>query len=185
MTAGVRFASVCAYNKNDAKDEIAKKTNLENFKGDLHRSFGSNADVFIGVSAPNLLKSEDITKDEQRCDCFCDEQSAFRKYPIRKPKKAVRRLSPPADPIFPIKSTMRLFSRDFSGACLDARTRFITDKIKIKAALAIAGLVKNPKNDRIVPEVLDKRVAKAVAEVFSRIDNFCIPRDLRICNPWQ
>jgi malate dehydrogenase (oxaloacetate-decarboxylating) len=53
----------------------------------------------------------------------------------------------------------------FRGA-LDTRTRFITDKLKIKAALAIAGLVKNPKSDRIVPEVLDKKVVKAVSKVF-------------------
>ena len=51
----------CAYNKNDAKDEIAKKTNLENFKGNLHEAI-VGADVFIGVSAPNLLKSDDIAK---------------------------------------------------------------------------------------------------------------------------
>ena len=58
-----------------------------------------------------------------------------------------------------------VFPGIFRGA-LDTRTKIITDKIKIKAAEAIAGLVKNPKSDKIVPEVLDKRVVKAVAKVF-------------------
>jgi malate dehydrogenase (oxaloacetate-decarboxylating) len=60
-----------------------------------------------------------------------------------------------------------VFPGVFRGA-LDTRTRFITDEIKIKAAQAIADLVKNPKSDKIAPEVLDKRVANAVAGVFRR-----------------
>jgi malate dehydrogenase (oxaloacetate-decarboxylating) len=58
-----------------------------------------------------------------------------------------------------------VFPGIFRGA-LDTRTRIISDKIKIKTALAIANLVKKPKSDRIVPEVLNRRVVKAVAGVF-------------------
>jgi len=58
-----------------------------------------------------------------------------------------------------------VFPGIFRGA-LDNRTRFITDKIAIKVAEAIAGLVKKPKADKIIPEVLDKNVTKAVAKIF-------------------
>ena len=44
----------------------------------------------------------------------------------------------------------------------------ITDEHKIKAALAIAGLIKSPKSGKIIPDALDKRVVKAVAGVFKK-----------------
>lgn len=52
----------------------------------------------------------------------------------------------------------------FRGA-LDNRVRKITDKHKIAAAKAIASLVPKPSKNKIVPDMFDKRVAKAVAKV--------------------
>lgn len=52
----------------------------------------------------------------------------------------------------------------FRGA-LDNRVRKITDKHKIAAAKAIASLVPKPTKNKIVPDMFDKRVAKAVAKV--------------------
>jgi malate dehydrogenase (oxaloacetate-decarboxylating) len=51
----------------------------------------------------------------------------------------------------------------FRGA-LDHRVTKITDEIKLKAAKAIAALVKKPTANKIVPDMFDKRVAKAVAK---------------------
>jgi len=42
----------------------------------------------------------------------------------------------------------------------------ITDEHKIKAARAIAGLVKNPNYGKIIPRALDRKVAEKVARVF-------------------
>ena len=52
----------------------------------------------------------------------------------------------------------------FRGA-LDNRVRKITDKMKLHAARAIAALVPKPTAEKIVPDMFDKRVAKAVAKV--------------------
>jgi malate dehydrogenase (oxaloacetate-decarboxylating) len=52
----------------------------------------------------------------------------------------------------------------FRGA-LDHKVRKITDEMKIKAAKAIAGLVKNPTTTKIVPDMFDKKVPIAVAKV--------------------
>lgn len=52
----------------------------------------------------------------------------------------------------------------FRGA-LDHKVRKITDSHKIAAAKAIAALVPRPTAEKIVPDMFDKRVAKAVAKV--------------------
>ena len=52
----------------------------------------------------------------------------------------------------------------FRGA-LDNKVRKITDEMKINAAKAIAGLIKKPTAAQILPDMFDKRVAKAVAKV--------------------
>lgn len=155
----------CAYNKNDAKDELAKQTNLENFKGNLREAI-AGADVFIGVSAPNLLKSEDIAKMNKNAIVFA-MSNPEPEISYKEAKKGGAAVVATGRSDFPNQINNALvFPGLFRGA-LDTRTRLITDKLKIKVALAIAGLVKNPKSDRIVPDVLDKKVAKAVAKVFA------------------
>ena len=52
----------------------------------------------------------------------------------------------------------------FRGA-LDNKVTKITMEMKLKAAKAIAVLVPKPTINKIVPEMFDKRVAKAVAKV--------------------
>jgi len=159
------ICSRCAYNKNDAKDKIARLTNKENFKGNLPEAL-VDADVFIGVSAPNLLKSKDIRKMKKGAIVFA-MSNPVPEISYKEAKKGGAAIVATGRSDFPNQINNALvFPGIFRGA-LDTRTRFITDKLKIKAAQAIANLVKNPKSDRIVPEVLDKRVVKAVAKVFN------------------
>lgn len=157
---------VCAYNKNDAKDKIAKLTNLENFKGNLREAI-VGADVFIGVSAPNLLKSDDIKKMNQGAIVFA-MSNPMPEISYKEGKYGGAQIVATGRSDFPNQINNALvFPGLFRGA-LDTRTRYITDKLKIKIALAIAGLVKNPKNDRIVPEVLDRKVVAAIAKAFKK-----------------
>ncbi|PKG32818.1 NADP-dependent malic enzyme [Methanoregula sp.] len=51
----------------------------------------------------------------------------------------------------------------FRGA-LDARATRISDEMKVAAAHAIADFVRRPRHDRILPEILNRRVVSAVAE---------------------
>jgi malate dehydrogenase (oxaloacetate-decarboxylating) len=156
----------CAYNKNDAKDKIACLTNKENFRGNLPEAL-IDADVFIGVSAPNLLKSQDIRKMKRGAIVFA-MSNPVPEISYKEAKRGGAAVVATGRSDFPNQINNALvFPGLFRGA-LDTRTRIITDKIKIKAAKAIAGLVKKPKSDTIVPEVLDKRVAKAVAYIFRK-----------------
>lgn len=156
----------CAYNKNDAKDKIAKLTNLENFKGDLHDAI-KGADVFIGVSAPNLLKAADIAKMNKNSIVFA-MSNPIPEISYQEAKKGGAAIVATGRSDFPNQINNALvFPGLFRGA-LDSKTRFISKKIMIKAALSIANLVKNPKSDRIVPEVLDKKVVAAAANAFKK-----------------
>ncbi len=154
----------CAYNKNDAKDEIVKETNLENFKGDLRQAL-IGADVFIGVSAPNLLKSGDIAKMNKNSIVFA-MSNPNPEISYNDAKKGGAAIVATGRSDFPNQINNALVFPGLFRGVLDTRTRLITDKLKIKAALAIAGLVKNPKSDKIVPEVLDRKVVQAVSKVF-------------------
>jgi len=57
-----------------------------------------------------------------------------------------------------------VFPGVFRGA-LDHQVRQITDKMKMKAAYALAGLIKKPNPNKIVPSIFDKRLVKTVAKV--------------------
>ncbi|MFA5926462.1 MAG: NADP-dependent malic enzyme [Parcubacteria group bacterium] len=149
---------------NEAKREISKVTNIQKFKGNLRESL-AGADVFIGVSAPDLLKSADIKKMNERAIVFA-MSNPVPEISYKEAKKGGAMVVATGRSDFPNQVNNALvFPGIFRGA-LDAGTREITDKIKIKAAKAIAGLVRNPKSDKIVPEVLDRRVVKAVAKIF-------------------
>lgn len=60
-----------------------------------------------------------------------------------------------------------VFPGVFRGA-LDSGKRAITDDMKLRAAFAIAKLVKKPTPEEVIPSVLDERVAAAVARAVSR-----------------
>jgi len=158
------ICSRCARKLKGVKKEIAKVTNNRkyfNYLGDALLG----ADVFIGVSAPNLLKAADIKMMNKDAIVFA-MSNPVPEISYKEAKEGGAAVVATGRSDFPNQINNALvFPGIFRGA-LDTRTRFITDKIKIKAAEAIAGLVKNPKNDKIVPEVLNRKVAEAVAGIF-------------------
>ncbi len=154
----------CARDIQDEKKKIACATNGNEYIKKLGKAL-QGADVFIGVSAPNLLKAKDIARMNKQAIVFA-MSNPIPEISYREAQKGGARVVATGRSDFPNQINNALvFPGIFRGA-LDTRTRIITDKIKIKAALAIAGLVKKPKSDRIVPEVLNRRVVKAVAGVF-------------------
>ncbi len=149
---------------NPAKQDIARLTNKSMYKGDTKGAL-SGADIFIGVSAPNLLGAEDVKKMREGAIVFAMSNPVPEIMPDVAKKGGARVVATGRSDYPNQINNVLVFPGIFRGA-LDTRTRYITDKIKIKAAKTIAGLVKNPKSDRIIPDALDKRVAKAVASVF-------------------
>jgi malate dehydrogenase (oxaloacetate-decarboxylating) len=149
---------------NMAKTEIAHLTNHKLLNGTIHDAI-IRADVFVGVSAPNILKSEDIKKMNEKPVIFA-MSNPVPEISIKEAKKGGAYIIATGSSKYPNQiNNVLVFPGIFRGV-LDTRIKRIAEKHKIKAAKAIAGLVKNPDCGKIVPEALDFRVAKAVAGVF-------------------
>ena len=123
------------------------------------------ADLFIGVSAANLLKPEMIKSMAANPIIFAMANPVPEVMPdVAKEAGALVVGTGRSD--FPNQiNNVLAFPGVFRGA-LDARAREINDEMKIAAAVAIADLVSpdelNP--DYILPPALDARVSAAVAE---------------------
>ena len=144
------------------KKELARFTNPEHKHGGLREAL-KGADALIGVSGPGLVGANDII--------------------LMSPKAVVFAMANPIPEIMPDEAKLGgaavvgtgrsdfpnqinnslAFPGVFRGA-LDNRVRRITDDMKLKAAYAIASLVPKPTANRIIPDMFDKRVAKAVAK---------------------
>ena len=151
---------------NDSKMEIARLTNPENLQGTIHQAL-HKADVFIGVSAPNLLKAEDIAQMNKDAIVFAMANPIPEIMPEEAKKGGARVVATGRSDFANQLNNVLVFPGLFRGA-LDNNVKAITQKHKIAAAHAIAELVKNPKSGKIIPEALDKKVAKAVANVFKK-----------------
>lgn len=153
---------------NKAKNEIAKWTNKEGYKGNLNGAL-IGADVFVGVSKAGILKPEMIRSMNKDSVIF----SLANPVPEVMPDVALKagaRIVATGRSDFPNQiNNVLVFPGIFRGA-LDARVKDITDEMKLEAARAIASLVgKKLKEDYIIPGVFDKRVTKVVARAVSRV----------------
>lgn len=148
-------------NMDQYKHELAKKTNPDKIKGALREGL-RGADVFIGVSAPNLVKSEDISLMNSRPIVFAMANPTPEIMPIEA-KKGGAFIIATGRSDFPNQINNSLaFPGIFKGA-LRAQVARITKPMKLSAAQALAGLVKNPTVDKIIPGPFDKGVVEAVA----------------------
>jgi malate dehydrogenase (oxaloacetate-decarboxylating) len=131
--------------------------------GDFDRGI-EKADVFIGLSRPNVLLSSDVKKMAKSAIIFALANPIPEIMPDVA-KKAGAAIVATGRSDFPNQINNALvFPGIFRGA-LDHQVRQITDKMKMKAAYALAGLIKKPNPNKIIPSIFDKRVVKTVAKV--------------------
>jgi malate dehydrogenase (oxaloacetate-decarboxylating) len=151
---------------NDSKMEIARITNPHNLVGTIRDAL-RDADVFIGVSAPKLISSVDISKMNKDAIVFAMSNPIPEIMPAEAKKGGARVVATGRSDFANQLNNVLAFPGIFRGA-LDNNVKNITNKHKIKAALAIASLIKKPTSGKIIPEALDKRVVKKVASVFKK-----------------
>ena len=157
---------------NPIKEEMAAVTNRQGKKGGLGEML-EGADVFIGVSAPNIVTKEMIGRMASRPIIF----ACANPFPEILPEEAAAAgaaVIATGRSDYPNQvNNVLAFPGIFRGA-LDVRASDINDAMKIAAAYAIAGLIKDegPRADYIMPAAFDPRVkdvvAKAVAEAAVR-----------------
>ncbi len=122
-----------------------------------------NADVFIGVSGPNLVTEAMVRSMAPEAIVFALSNPIPEIMPdVAKKAGAVVVATGRSD--FPNQVNNALvFPGVFRGA-LDRGVSAITDDMKLQAAYALARLIKNPTPTNIIPSVLDPRVVKVVAK---------------------
>ncbi|ABS20852.1 NAD(P)-dependent malic enzyme [Bacillus cytotoxicus] len=153
---------------NPEQIEIAKKTNREHVRGSLKEAI-READIFIGVSAPNVLTKELV--------------QAMNKKPI------VFAMANPIPEIFPDEAlaagaavvgtgrsdypnqvnNVLAFPGIFRGA-LDVRATDVTEEMKLAAAYGIANIITDEERNEnyVIPNPLDKRVVPSVAAAVAK-----------------
>ena len=145
------------------KRELAGFTNPEDLSGGLRDAL-LGSDVLIGVSGPGLAQADDIKLMNESAIVFALANPVPEIMPDEA-KKGGARVIATGRSDFPNQLNNSLaFPGIFRGA-LDHRVRRITEEMKLKAAKALAGLIAKPTAEKILPDMFDRRVAKAVAKV--------------------
>lgn len=144
------------------KKELAT-FNKERITGNVQDAL-RGADVLLGVSGPNLVKAADVQLMAKKAIVLAMANPTPEIMPDEA-KRGGAMIVGTGRSDFPNQINNSLaFPGIFRGA-LDNKVHKITEEMKIKAAKAIAALVKKPTANKIIPDMFDKRVARAVAEV--------------------
>jgi malate dehydrogenase (oxaloacetate-decarboxylating) len=152
---------------NYMKEWFAENTNAKCIEGSLSDAV-KGADLFLGVSAPGVLRAADIKRMARDPIIF----ALANPIPEIMPEEA--------DPYARVVATGRsdypnqinnvlCFPGIFRGA-LDCRAREINEQMKLAAAYAIASIIKDSERNEeyIIPSVFNPKVAKSVAQAVMR-----------------
>jgi len=145
-----------------AKADLASRTNPRRLRGELRDGL-QGADVFIGVSAPKVLEPEWIAEMAPSAVVFALANPDPEVDPAEAEKYAAVVASGRSDYPNQINNVLA-FPGVFRGL-LDARASEITTDMLLRAAAAIAGVVKDEELNAnfIIPSVFNPEVPKAVA----------------------
>ncbi len=154
--------------ENPAHAEMAQKSNKNDITGDLARAM-QGADVFIGVSKPDLVNEEMVKSMADKSIIFAMANPTPEIMPD-KAKAAGAYIVGTGRSDFPNQiNNVLVFPGIFKGA-LSVGAKDITEEMKIAAAYAIADIVTEDKlnPEYIIPSPLDKSVAQAVADAVAK-----------------
>jgi malate dehydrogenase (oxaloacetate-decarboxylating) len=151
---------------NPVKVWISENTNPAIIKGRLSDAM-EGADVFIGVSAPNLITVDDIKKMAPDPILFV-LANPEPEIPPEDASPHVRILATGRSDYPNQINNMLCFPGLFRGL-LDSRARTVNEEIKLAAAKAIASMVDENElsEDYIVPSIFDRKVVTTVASAVS------------------
>jgi malate dehydrogenase (oxaloacetate-decarboxylating) len=153
---------------DDAKDALAEITNPYNITGDLSDAL-VGADLFVGVSAPGILKPEMVKSMNRDAIIFAMANPTPEIMPDEA-KAAGARVIGTGRSDYPNQvNNVLAFPGIFRGA-LDVRAKEINEEMKLAAAYAIADYIKDEdvNENNVIPSALDKNVATKVAEAIAK-----------------
>ena len=172
LTYGFKHITMCdingiiskaSPNLNWAQEKMTEVTNLDGKTGSLADAL-KGADIFVGVSAPNIVTKEMVQSMNKDAILFAMANPVPEIMPDLA-KEAGARVVGTGRSDFPNQvNNVVAFPGIFKGA-LEGRATQITEEMKLAAANAIAGLVSDEElsDTNILPEAFDPRVADAVS----------------------
>ena len=178
LTYGFKHVTMCDINGilgKDSKDlnwmqeKMVEVTNLEQKTGKLADAL-KGADIFVGVSAPNIVTPEMVASMNKDAILFAMANPVPEIMPDIA-KAAGAKVVGTGRSDFPNQvNNVVAFPGIFKGA-LEGRATAITEDMKLATAKAIAGLVPDEElnENNILPEVFDPRVADVVSRAVKEL----------------
>ena len=176
LKLGVKDIYVCnrkgiickGVNEPKGNEELAEITNKARKQGTLADAM-KGADIFVGVSAPNIV-TEDMIKSMSKDAIVMAMANPVPEIMPDVAKKAGARVVGTGRSDFPNQiNNVLAFPGIFRGA-LDVRAKEINEDMKVAAAKAIASLVSDEElnEDYILPMAFDKRIGSTVAKAVAK-----------------
>ena len=149
---------------NPVKAQIAEMFNPENFEGSLKEAL-VGADVFVGVSAPNIIDGDDIKNMKDDAIVFA-MANPVPEIDYNEAIEAGAKVVATGRSDYPNQiNNVLAFPGIFKGA-LEARAPQITDQMKMAAAKALAAFVEDDElnAEYVIPSAFEEGIADAVSE---------------------
>lgn len=178
LTYGFRHVTMCdingiigknSPNLNWMQQRMVEVTNLDNQKGTLADAL-KGADIFVGVSAPNIVTQEMVASMNKDAIIFAMANPVPEIMPDLA-KAAGAKVVGTGRSDFPNQvNNVVAFPGIFRGA-LEGRASSITEEMKLATAKAIAGLVSDDElnENNILPEAFDPRVSDVVSRAVKEL----------------
>ena len=151
---------------NFKKKEILKFTNQNNISGNLEDAI-KKADIFIGVSKPNVLTHSMIKKMNDPIVFALANPDPEITY--LEAKKAGVKIIATGRSDFPNQINNALVFPALFRGLLNNKIKRVTTRIKLNAAKALADSVKDLSKDKIIPSIFDKNYIKNIIESTKKI----------------
>jgi malate dehydrogenase (oxaloacetate-decarboxylating) len=176
MSSGVKNIIMCdrkgalykgMEHRDASKDAIAEITNPEGLSGSLADVI-KNADVFIGVSAPNTVTEEMVKSMNKDAIIFAMANPTPEIFPEDAKRAGARIVGTGRSDFSNQINNVLAFPGIFRGA-LDVRASDINEEMKVAAAYAIADSISSDEltEEYIIPKAFDKEVQMQVAKAVS------------------
>ena len=160
-----KFGAICeGMELSDAHTILSRKTNPNHEQG-LLKDVIKNADVFIGVSAPNMVTKEMVSTMSQDAIVFAMANPTPEIMPDEAMLGGAKIVGTGRSDFNNQINNVLAFPGIFRGA-LDVRASDINDEMQMAASYAIASLVSDDElsSEYILPKAFDKRIAPTVAK---------------------
>jgi malate dehydrogenase (oxaloacetate-decarboxylating) len=153
---------------NPAQEEMAQLTNSKAVRGDLAAAL-SGADVFIGVSAGNIVDRNMVARMAKDSVVFAMANPVPEILPEEALAGGVRVMGTGRSDFPNQINNVLAFPGIFRGA-LDVRAKDVNEDMKLAAAYAIAGVIDAAEltAEYIIPDPFDPRVVQAVAAAVAK-----------------